>query len=84
MDTLFFTFQDKKYSGHIINNTEGDDQYYWFVFDDDELIKQFGDSIAFHVRNGILKPVYTYTRFSELIAELQAYVAQYRMKLVKQ
>ena len=84
MDTLFFTLQGKKYSGHIISNTDGHDQYYWFVFDDDELIEQFGDSIAFHIRNGLLKPVYTYSRFVELIAQLQAFVEEYRMKLTTQ
>lgn len=82
MDTLLFSFQGKKYSGHLISNTDQEDQYYWFVFDDDELIEKLGDAVAFHVKSGIALPVYTYSRFADLVMQLQTLVQEYVVKNV--
>jgi hypothetical protein len=84
MDTLYFTFQGKRYSGHIISNKDRADDYYWFVFNDDELIELFGDSVAFQVRKGVAQPVYTYSRFADLILQLQTLVQQYGVNRITQ
>jgi hypothetical protein len=84
MDTLFFTIEGKKYSGYIISDTNHEDHYYWFVFNDDELINQFGDSIAFYVKQGVAKPVYTHSRHQELIKQLQLLVQQYGVNKIMQ
>ncbi len=69
MDTIYFDFGGRSYSGYIMN--AADKSYCWLVFNDDEMIEILGESVAFHInRNGVV-PVYLYTGKAGMVESLR-------------
>jgi hypothetical protein len=70
---LSFQYQGKSYTGYVIDSTDSEPHYYWLFFHDVELVKKFGDSIGFKMKNGQLVPTQRHDEdpaFVETIREL--------------
>ena len=71
MDNIFFEYGDCRYSGYILNEAADAPRYFWLVFNEDEMIGLFGDTIAFEASEGKLLPVYEYTHKAVLVDYLR-------------
>ncbi len=70
MENIYFEYQGQQYSGYIISSSSTEATYFWFVFNEDEIIDLLGDSIAFYFKKGRLAPVYHYSRHAMLVEQL--------------
>jgi hypothetical protein len=66
-DTASFDFKGMTVTGFIISSTDIQPHFHWFLFDDVNLIDTFGDSIAFKVDEGQLKPVSVIVKHQDFI-----------------
>jgi hypothetical protein len=71
MQNIYFDFNGKTWSGYLLWDTAADAKYFWFVFNEDEMSEQFGDTIAFYIQGGRIMPVYQYTNKASFIEYLR-------------
>lgn len=76
-ERVMFEYNGRTYSGYIVSSNDIQPHFYWFLFEDQELISKISDSIAFMSVDGKLKPVHTYTTHRELVHEVQKAVEKY-------
>jgi hypothetical protein len=71
MQNIYFDFKGKTWSGYLLWDAAADPKYFWFVFNEDEMSGQFGDTIAFYTREGRIFPVYQYATKAPFIEYLR-------------
>lgn len=71
---VHFKYQGKDYSGYIIDSTDEMPHYYWLFFKDVELVKKFGDSIGFKLKDGRLVPTQRHVADQEFIETIKSIV----------
>lgn len=71
MENIYFEFNGTTYSGYLLSEASVDPKYFWFVFNEEEISALLGETIAFHLHEGQLLPVYQYTNKASFIEYLR-------------
>ena len=71
-----FDFEGRTYTGYVVSSTDIEPHFHWFVFDDRNVVAQYGDSIPFKIEEGKLLPQYHLTS-PDFVAAVQTCVQQF-------
>ncbi len=72
MQTIYFHYNGKRYSGYVVSSLEKQPYYFWFNLNDTELIEEIGDdTITFQFQEGKLAPTHLRAKTAALVHEVQ-------------